>query len=155
MRLLFTFLLTTLSSVAFAQNSIAIHQKDGNVATFAFSEKPVVTYSGNDLVLTTKQTTVTYPVYMLQKIVFDLKDIADDIDALEVEGKSEFSFQGETLNISGGEPGSSVFIYNMSGMMVDQYRLDSNGHASIPISGMDKSLYIVKTTRFTFKFRKS
>ena len=114
MRLLFTFLLTTLSSVAFAQNSIAIHQKDGNVATFAFSEKPVVTYSGNDLVLTTKQTTVTYPVYMLQKIVFDLKDIADDIDALEVEGKSEFSFQGETLNISGGEPGSSVFIYNMS-----------------------------------------
>jgi len=155
MRLLFTFLLTALSSVAFAQNSIAIHQKDGNVATFAFSEKPVVTYSGNDLVLTTKQTTVTYPVYMLQKIVFDLKDIVDDVDALEVEGKSEFSFQGETLNISGGEPGSSVFIYNMSGMMVGQYRLDSNGHASIPISGMDKSLYIVKTTRFTFKFRKS
>ena len=155
MRLLFTFLLTALSSVAFSQNAIAIYQKDGNVATFAFLEKPIVTYSGNDLVLTTKKTTVTYPVYMLQKIVFDLKDIVDDVDALEVEGKSEFSFQGETLNISGGEPGSFVFIYNMSGMMVGQYRLDSNGHASIPISGMDKSLYIVKTTRFTFKFRKS
>ena len=154
MRLLFAFLLTALCSVAFGQNSIVIYQKDGQVAKFAFSEKPVVTYSGNDLVVTTTKTTVQYPVYMLQKVAFDVSDeLANDIE--EVKQQAQFRFEGETLNISSGEPGSSVFIYNMSGMMVGQYRLDSNGHASIPMSGMDKSLYIVKTTRFTFKFRKS
>lgn len=154
MRLLLAFLLTALCSVASGQNSIAIHQKDGQVAKFAFSEKPVVTYSGNDLVVTTTKTTVQYPVYMLQKVAFDVSDeLANDIE--EVKQQAQFRFEGETLNISGGEPGSSVSIYNMGGVMVGQYRLDSDGRASISIQSMDKNLYIVKTTRFTFKFRKS
>lgn len=155
MKLLLAFLLTAFSSMAYAQNTIAIYQKDGKVATFEFSEKPVVTYSGNDLVLTTKKTTVNYPVYMLKKIIFDIKDPVNGIDVLEMENKGEFNFQGEMLYISGGEPGSSVYIYNISGIMVGKYRLDSEGSVSIPMQGMDKSLYIVKTTRFTFKFRKS
>ena len=97
MRLLFAFLLTALCSVASGQNSIAIYQKDGQVAKFAFSEKPVVTYSGNDLVVTTTKTTVQYPVYMLQKVAFDVSDeLANDIE--EVKQQAQFRFEGETLN---------------------------------------------------------
>ena len=155
MRLLFSFVLTFLCITAYAQNAIAVYQKDGQVATFAFTEKPVVTYSGSDLVLKTNKTTVQYPIYMLKKIVFDVKDLIDDIEELKVDSKAEFSFEGETLHISGGKPGEPVYLYNMKGMMVGQYRLDGEGRVAIPLQGTDKSLYIVKTSCFTFKFKKS
>ena len=155
MRLLYILLFIATSTVAYAQNAIAIYQKDGEVAMFAFTEKPVVTYSGSDLVLKTNKTTVQYPIYMLKKIVFDVKDIVVAIDELKEESKAEFSFEGETLNITSGEPGSPVYLYNMKGVKVGQFRLDGEGRVAIPLQGKDKSLYIVKTTRFTFKFKKS
>jgi hypothetical protein len=51
--------------------TILLTKKDGSVEAFDFADKPVVRYSGNDLVLTTSKTSVQLPVYLLQKISFD------------------------------------------------------------------------------------
>lgn len=136
------------------QNTIVIHQKDGTVAMFKFSEKPVVTYVGNDLVLTTTETSVQYPIYLLQKMDFDIN--LDELTAVESVKKNEgqFLFRDGALCISGGIPGSTVFIYNLAGMKKAQYRLDGDGNASIPLKGLSKDVYIVKTDCFTFKFKK-
>ncbi len=136
------------------QNAIVIHQKDGKVAMFKFSEKPVVTYAGNELVLTTTETTVQYPIYMLQKLAFDIS--VDELTAVEAVQKSEgqFHFQDGALCISGGKPGSTVFIYNLRGVKAAQCRLDSDGKASILLQGLRKDVYIVKTDCFSFKFKK-
>ena len=151
-------LLTTLLLVAgafavWAQNAIAIYQKDGNVAKFAFTEKPVVTYSGSDLVLTTSKTSVQYPIYLLQKIGFDVDDLISSVDEVTVP-QTQFSFRDGTLTISGGEASSIVSLYTIKGTMVGQYRLDANGSATIPLQHLGKSLYIVKTNQFSFKFHK-
>lgn len=50
---------------------LVLLKKDGNVLKFDIADKPKVTYSGNDLVLTTTKTTVQLPVYLLQKISFE------------------------------------------------------------------------------------
>ena len=50
---------------------LVISKKDGTVVTIDLADKPKVTYSGNDLVLTTSKTTLQLPVYLLQKISFD------------------------------------------------------------------------------------
>ena len=154
-RLLFLVLLMVASfHVASAQNAIAIYQKGGEVVKFAFSEKPVVSYMGNDLILTTTKTSVRYPVYLLQKIAIDLSDeFVDDVQ--EVKRDAQFRFEGGNIIISGGDPGSSVYLYDISGVKVGQYRLDSKGSATVPIQSLGNKLYIVKTSRFTFKFRKS
>ena len=136
-----------------AQNAIAVHQQDGNVVKFAFEEKPVVTYVGDCLVLTTTKTIVEYPIFLLKKISFDVEDVAEAIP--EVKADAQFSFRGETLTISGGEPFSHVYLYHLNGTMVGRYQLDSLGYATIHVSGLIRSIYIVKTNGFTFKFRKS
>ncbi|MBO4500285.1 MAG: hypothetical protein J5732_08570, partial [Bacteroidaceae bacterium] len=59
-------LLLLLSALAImpiaAQNTLTIHQKDGQQFSFGFSEKPVITYTENEMVLTTTRTTVKYPL---------------------------------------------------------------------------------------------
>ena len=152
MRKLYTTLLLACSLMAGAQNAISIHQKDGKVANFAFSEKPIVTYADNQLVITTTKTSVQYPLYMLQKIGFQLTD-ATAIEQVKPDAK--FRFTDGTLYISGGDPGSQVYIYNMRGMTAGQYRIDDAGNAVISLQSLSKGHYIVKTNHFTFKFTKS
>ena len=138
-----------------AQNAVAIHQADGQVATFAFTEKPVVTYSGNDLVLTTTKTSVQYPIYKLKKIDFNVSfDDLTGIKAAKEKADAQFRFRDGTLTVRGGEAGSHVYIYNIKGVKVGQYRLDSDGNATIPLSDLSKDFYVVKSQSFTFKFRK-
>lgn len=152
MRKLYTTLLLACSLMAGAQNAISIHQKDGKVANFAFSEKPVVTYADNQLVITTTKTSVQYPLYLLQKIDFELTD-ATAIEQVKPDAK--FRFTDGTLYITGGAPGSQVVIYDMRGMTEGQYRIDDAGNAVISLQSLSKGLYIVKTNHFTFKFTKS
>lgn len=154
-RTLLFMLLTIATMAVWAQNAIAIYQKDGKVARFAFSEKPVVTYSGADLVMTTTKTSVHYPLYMLKKLIFeDELTEAVNIEALEVKSSVQFSFKGGALSIKGGEPQSSVNLFNIKGMSVGQYRLDIDGSVEIPTQSLDSDIYVVKTSSVSFKFRK-
>ena len=103
------------------------------------------------MVLTTTQTSVQYPLYQLKKIDFG---VADALDVEEIKVDTKFSFRGDMLYVSGGEPGSLVLIYNLKGMMVGQYRIDDSGQATVPVQGMKNEVYIVKTKSVSFKFKK-
>lgn len=154
MRTLTTLLLLAVGMLVQAQNAVVVHQRDGKVAKFLFTEKPVVTYSGSDLLLTTSQTSVQYPIYMLQKIAFDVdggtvssvEDVTTDPAA-----QTLFAFRDGMLTISGGQPGGIVTLYDMKGMKVGQYRLDAQGRVTIPLRNLRKDIYIVNDGHRSFK----
>ncbi|MBR1463881.1 MAG: hypothetical protein IJ604_10995 [Prevotella sp.] len=151
MRKLYTLLFLACCLSTSAQNAIVIYQKDGKVANFAFSEKPVATYSDNQLVITTAKTSVQYPLYLLQKIEFVLSGTTS---VEQVKSDAKFRFTDGSLHITGGNPGSPVYIYSMHGMSEGQYRIDDAGNAVISLQRLSKGIYIVKTNHFTFKFTK-
>lgn len=146
-------LLLAFCTLAYGQNTIVIQQKDGKVARFSFTEKPVVTCSGSDVLVTTTKNSVQYPIYLLQKISFDIDWNTTDIE--EVEASSpDFRFQADAISISGEDPRSPVFLYDIKGMLAGRYQTDDRGCVTIPIRQLRSDLYIVKTHRFSFKFRK-
>ena len=63
---------TIINMIFTANLRLVILKKDGTVLKFDVADKPKVSYSGNDLVLTTTKTTVQLPVYLLQKISFEI-----------------------------------------------------------------------------------
>lgn len=146
-------LLLAFCTLAYGQNTIVIQQKDGKVARFSFTEKPVVTYSGNNVLVNTTKNSVQYPIYLLQKISFDIDWNTTDIEEVEVAEPS-FHFRDDALSISGEDPRSLVFLYNIKGMLAGRYQTDDRGCVTIPIRQLRPDLYIVKTNRFSFKFRK-
>ena len=62
---------TIINMIFTANLRLVILKKDGTVLKFDVADKPKVSYSDNDLVLTTTKTTVQLPVYLLQKISFE------------------------------------------------------------------------------------
>ena len=155
-RNLFTLLLLWLTAAgAWAQNTIVVCQNDGTMAKFAFTEKPVVTYSAGELVMTTNKTSVQYPMNRLLKIYFDVAEVPDGIDVEVTQPEDvQFAFRDGALVVSGGEAGAIVNLYRLDGVSAGQFRLDGNGSVTIPTGSLSKGLYIVKTKQVSFKFRK-
>ena len=146
-------LLTAMALSAWAQNAITIHQKDSQVATFLFTEKPVVTYSGSELVLTTAKTTVHYPIYLLQKMDFgDSFETATDVR--DVKSAVGFTFSNGTLTINDAKAGTTISLYRLNGIKAGEYRIGNDGCAVISTSHLTNGLYVVKANCFTFKFHK-
>ena len=156
-RKLFTLLLLWLVAAgAWAKDAIVICQYDGTVAKFAFTEKPVVTDSSTELVMTTSKTSVQYPINLLRKIYFDVDDTASGVEEVkDFQPKDvQFSFRDGDLVVSGGKAGAVVNIYRLNGAVVGQFRLDGNGCITIPTGNLSGGMYIVNTKQMSFKFRK-
>ena len=149
-KLLLSLLLLTCMAHATEQNVVAIYPLQGEVALFAFADQPELTYTATDLVLTTTQTSVQYPISNLRKVSFEHADMPEGIDEIEVS--KQFTFRDGQIIIEGGSPNALVNIYTIQGALVSQYRLDSDGNAAIPATGMNGAAYILTTGSITFKF---
>ena len=154
-KLLTTLFLVVLATVAWAQNAVAVWQQDGKVAKFGFAEKPVVTYADNNLVITTTQTTVEYPIYLLRKISFDVDWTVDAVEEVKAEPlKPSLHLAPGEIAIQGAEPGSVVQVYSVKGLLVQSARVGADGSVTLSTTGLPASIYIVKTTKSTFKIVK-
>lgn len=139
---------------ALNHNCFSLRQKDGMVINYSFSEKPVVTYSGSDLVMTTSSLTVQYPLHTLQKLIFvGEADTPDGIDQATLPG-TEFSFSEEGTTVSGEKPGTPFYVFDTRGMQLHQGTIDANGKADIRMTNLPKGIYVIKTQSTSFKIKK-
>jgi len=148
--LLSMLILFSVATMATVQNVVAIYPLQGEVALFAFADQPELTYTATDLVLTTTQTSVQYPISNLRKVAFEQADMPEGID--EVEVSKQFTFRDGQIIIEGGTPNALVNIYTIQGALVLQYRLDEDGNGTISTTGYSGAAYILTTGSLTFKF---
>ena len=149
-KLLLSLLLLTCMAHATVQNVVAIYPLQGEVALFAFADQPELTYTATDLVLTTTQTSVQYPINNLRKVAFEQADMPEGIDEIEVT--KQFAFRDGQIIIEGGTPNALVNVYTIQGALVSQYRLDDDGNGTISTTGLNGAAYILTTGSITFKF---
>lgn len=70
-------------NVTFAQSRLfTIHKKDGTTVNYLFRDKPVVTFSGDDLLLTTSEVVVTYPIMEIYK--YTINEINTDFNSKDI-----------------------------------------------------------------------
>lgn len=122
------------SSLCFAQNTLNVHQKDGAVMSYGFSEKPVVTYTETGVHLATAKVAVDYPFENLEKFTF-----SDDVTALEAV---------RTVGTS-----DDIRIFNANGLLVRTIR-QHEGTATFSTSDLPQGIYIIKNGKTTFKITK-
>ena len=136
------------------ENAIAIHQVNGSIITYAFEDKPVISYSGEELVISTRSITVQYPLAYLRKLTLEGDwNRVDGIDQATIPG-TEFSFSDDGANVCGEQPGTPFYVFDTRGMMLHQGIIDANGKADIRMTNLPKGIYIIKTQSTSFKIKK-
>lgn len=122
------------AAAGFAQNTLNVHQKDGVVVKYGFSEKPTVTYTETGIHLATTKVEVDYPYANLEKFTFS--EEATAIDVLKTEMTND-----------------DVRIYNTNGVLLKTVK-QTDGTASFSTSDLPKGIYIIKNGSTTYKITK-
>lgn len=120
---------------------------------YLLSERPIITMSNGDFILTTTNTTVTYEFEDVMKFT-----LADDVTTAitEVKAVTEPSVerQSDRVIFTGCKPKSPIRIYSMSGQLVDTQWADEDGRAEVSISGLSAGVYVVKSDNVNIKIAK-
>lgn len=136
-----------------AQNTLVIHQKDGQQFSYGFGDKPVITYTESDLVLTTSKTVVEFPLSALSKFTFS--DIEDAVIAVkDNSSKPSLSLDEYTVCISGAEPNQSVTLLSIDGKVLSTYKTDADGSVKFSIAELSAGTYIINSESLTCKILK-
>lgn len=138
---------------AFSQNTLVIHQKDGQKFSFGFDDKPVIIYTENDLVLKTAKTEVQYPLASLAKLTFSDPDTG--VDPVSVDQISpEISLDNYMINITGAKADIKVNVISSDGKTLAAYKTDSEGTVTFSIADLPVGIYIINSESLTCKILK-
>ena len=151
------FLLVIISAMSalnvIGQNTLTIHQKDGQQFNFGFDDKPVITYTDNDLVLKTTKTEVQYPLASLAKFTFT--DVEDAVIPVKQEGNvAQLELDNYTVSITGAKAGIAVTVIGFDGKTIGTYKTDSDGSVTFSIADLPQGLYIISSENLTCKILK-
>lgn len=136
MKKLFTFFSMLLCThLCIAQNTLNIHQKDGTTVSYAFAEKPVVTYTENGIHLKTTKVEILYLMTYIEKFTFSDNE-SNAVETLKTENTDE-----------------DVRIYGINGVLQKTIK-QSEGSASFSITDLPKGAYIIKNGGCTYKIIK-
>lgn len=133
-RLLLSLLMSVAASVSWAETALIVHQKSGGTVEFAFSEKPVVTYSDGYLVISVTEAQVSYPLSDMHKFTFG--ELSDNYT--RIIAPAEVAPQ-------------PTYIYNVGGILVRTLQPTDNGSTPATLDGLPTGTYIIKNGNTSYK----
>lgn len=134
-KLFFLFLMAVATIGAKAQTKLILHQKSGGDIEIAFSDKPVATFEGENMILTTSKTQFSFPLSNLGETTYEEDNIATAI----IESVTPLS----------PDAGPSR-IYDLDG------RLVKTVPAGEPVSfgTLPQGIYIIKNNNSSYKINR-
>lgn len=151
MFLIVAVLMALLPLCSSAQNCLSIHQKDGEKFSYLFRDKPVITYTESELVLTTTKVQVSFPIRKVTKFTFEDVDAA--VKPIE-KAEATYNLSEEGVIITGAVPGSPVSVYSLDGKIITTFQIDTDGNLCFSIDEFPQGIYIVKSESVSFKLLK-
>jgi hypothetical protein len=136
-KLFFSLLTLFAATVSWADSALFVHQKSGGVVEYAFSEKPVVTYSEGYLVISVPEASVSYPLSNLQKFTFG--DVDDQVTRIVAP-----------VNTA-PQP---TYIYSLDGKLMRTLQPSEDGTTSASLEGLPSGTYVVKNGKTSYKVLK-
>ena len=137
----------------FGQNTLTIFQKDGQQFSYGFIDKPVISYTDNDLVLKTSKTEVQYPLSSLAKFTFtDVQTSVVPVD--ENKSDAKLSLDDNVVRIKGTESGTAISVIGSDGKTLVTYKTDAEGCVTFSIDELPEGIYIIQSESLTCKILK-
>ena len=133
-KLILSLLTLFAASAAWADTSLFVHSKSGDVLEIAFSEKPVVTYSEGYVVVSAAEASVSYPIAILDKFTFG--ETSEHVTRITAP-----------VNVA-PQP---TFIYSIDGKLMRTYKPNEDGTTSASLEGLPTGTYVVKNGKTSYK----
>ena len=137
----------------FAQNTLTVHQKNGEQFSFGFEDKPVVTFTDTELIVTSTKTELRYELANVNKFTFD--DVEDAVINIKSDAsKASITLDEYEVSISGLEADAAIRLITSDGKLLQSYKADEAGSVTFSIAELPQGTYIITTESLSCKIIK-
>jgi hypothetical protein len=129
----------------YAQNTLTVHQKDGEHFSLGFEEKPVVTFTDTELVFKSTKTELRYALAVVAKFTFD--DVEDAVIGIKSDATKASITTGAKADVT-------VSLIASDGKQLQTYRAGQDGSLTFSIADLPQGTYIIISESLTCKILK-
>ena len=131
--------------------TLVIWQKDGSKVYYSLDEQPKTTFTPKELVLTTRKTTINYPLSKILRYTYEggMQGI-EDVKSQNIC----ISHRGDEIIVTGLPQGRFIAVYSVDGKkLLSKY---SNGSIcqTFSLSQFPAGVYVIKADTVTYKITK-
>lgn len=134
------------------KTQLVVWAKDGTQVAYALDEKPKVTFTETDLVITANGVEVNYTLENMARFTYENDEVVS-ITNLQTD-ESSFKLNGESLLFPALKANSTVSVYSLNGTLVFKKTVRQNGEYAFPLSNLNAGVYMVNVNGLTYKIVK-
>lgn len=139
-------LLLLFSAASYADDAkITIKQKSGNETILKLSTNPIITFSGETMVVTNEFITIIVPLDDIDSYV-----VKDGTTGIE-QPIAEHLFANGHVIFHGLPTGTPIYVYALDGRKVSMIMADYSGKADVSLEQLPKGTYIINALKNSIK----
>lgn len=150
--LLFVLFLALTASAQDNINALKLHFVSGRQVAVLLDSEPVITFQGDQFVLSTHMNVVSYNAREICKYTY--AEVVPSGITNPNAGDTMFTFTENSIIATHLAQGSSVDVYSVGGTLVASGKADVYGNATIGMPARSGAVYVVKTSVVNFKITK-
>ena len=130
---------------------LVLTKNNTEVAKFALNDKPVITFSEGNLIVTCGGEEVLSTG--MEGLKSSFEDVSTGIQEVRIEDpkRPKISF-GEAL-FEGLKPGDRITVYTLDGKAVDYTTASEDGRAKLDVGRLGKGVFILRTPSQSIKVK--
>lgn len=117
----------------------------------ALEEKPKITFTDTELVITTKAVEIVYALSDMNLLTYEN---GETTGITNLHDDASFKLDGESIVFSKLKAKDIVSLYSINGTLVFKKAVTTDGEYAIPLIDMETGVYIIKVNSLTYKFVK-
>ena len=151
--LLLSFLFVAMATMADEpKTQLVIWAKDGTKVAYALAEKPKITFTETELIITAKGVEVNYVLDNMARFTYE-NDMTTAITNIQTD-ETSFKLDGESLLFPALKANSTVSLYSINGALVFKKTVQKPGEYSFPLSNLKTGAYVVMVNALAYKIVK-
>lgn len=143
------------SFISFAEDTrttLVILANDGTKVAYSLYDKPKITFTKTEMVISTLSVEVRYKLENMSKFSYGGVELSSLTDIKT--NNHPFKLDGESLLFPFLKSNSIVAIYNLNGNLIFNKITENEGQYTFPLSNLIKGVYIVKVNGINYKIIK-
>ena len=150
--MMFFVFVTVIVMTAKQREQLIILGKDGTKIAYALTDKPKITFTDSDLVVSVNGLTSNYSLVNLLGITYSASDVTNISSAKDVSPL--FYMKGDKLMFNNVKRDMALSLYKIDGSLVLKKRISKDSDTTVSLSSIESGIYVLQINGTVFKIIK-
>ncbi len=140
-------------NMLYAQSQmLVVWHKNGQKIYYDLAENPKTTFSGTEIVITTNDISISYPLEQVLRYTYELQ--TSDIDNIDRPKPTRVSQNGNRLVFENLEAGTEIQLFSTDGKLLAAQTANGSHAVTVSLASYPPGVYVVKANGATYKMMK-